>query len=132
MAGHLERLDRGRRVFLLEQRLVLKLRDLEAPPHDLLDVEFVQTLVLALLVAHDEAGRHRPTVLVLPEPRHEDSDEVALAALGLLPALVELAAHAVSRGLQNDLGARQIGNGLDDAGKVSRRVRPERHLGAVE
>ena len=57
---------------------------------------------------------------------------VADASLSLLPPLKIFAPWAVSSAFQDDFGANQIGHGLHYAGKVARRVRPERYLRAMQ
>ena len=86
----------------------------------------------ALLLVEREAVRHRPDVLLLPEPRNEDRLKVARAGLGVAPQLVEVVADAVGRRLQDDLAARLIRHRLQHAGDVAGAMRPEGHLGAVE
>ena len=70
--------------------------DLGLPPCHLLERQPVG-IHDSLFVGVDlEVDRHAPPVLVLPEPRHENRDVVALAGFRLLPLNVKSVADAVS------------------------------------
>ena len=130
----LERKRRAGRVLLVEQPLVAAAvgGDLVRPPLHLLQVQPVGQHVLAVLVLELEVLAHLGAVFDLPEPGHEDGDELTLARLSGLPHLVELVAQAVGGGLEDDLRARQVADGVTDTRQVRRRVVPEGELRTVQ
>jgi hypothetical protein len=97
-----------------------------------LEVEAIELLIRRLFRRQDEALARLPAVFVLPVPRDEDRDVIALAALGLLPRLVEVVADAVGGRLEEDLGPRHVRHRLQDAAYVLVGVRPVRDFRAVE
>ncbi|OYX30922.1 MAG: hypothetical protein B7Y99_11190, partial [Caulobacterales bacterium 32-69-10] len=132
-AAHERHFWRGR-VLLIEQRHVAGKvgGDLGATPRHLAEREAERLLVLGLGLVKNEACRHLLGVALLPVPRHEDRDELALAAHRHRPCGVERVANAVPSRLEHDLGAGLVRNGLPDARQVVEGVRPEGHFRAVE
>src|SRR5690606_32736621 len=85
MPRHLERFRCRRRIFLLEQQRVFQFRNLIPTPRDLRVIEAIERSVFPLLVGRLKARSRLLAVFVLPEPRHEDRDEIASAILRIAP-----------------------------------------------
>ena len=122
LAGGREHLLAGRRVFALEQYVALQFADLGAPPRDLSVRQPVELGVVPFLIVHRETWIYRTAVILRPVPGKKQRLVVAAAALGHLPAFVELALGTVAGALLDDLGAGQVWHRLHNAGRVACRV----------
>src|ERR1700757_4657834 len=88
--------------------------------------------VRVLFLIEGKPFRHGAPVFLGPEPRYENRLIIPDAGFGHLPALVELSADAVTSAFEDDLGSRQIRNGLHDTGEMVASIWPECDLGTVE